>query len=235
MVISDPISFYEKNGYYVFPDCLTPGECREYLEEAERLAGQQSSKYSPLINPDRLTPVFRRLLAWPSVVKRLEEIQGRLIDGLQSMLYFKPPGSLGRDLHQDNHYAKAEYGAYLGTWVPLEDTDRENGGLIVYPESHKEPLLDILFDEERIKTNAGDFKNDRGTSCKVPPGYEKIYLTVPAGSCVVIHGHLVHGSEENLSPTRFRRVFAGHYINQGQAFISGKHAKRTAIDLHAHD
>ena len=165
------------------------------------------------------------------MVRCLETIQQSKIVALQSMVYYRPPGSLGRDLHQDSFYSKAEYGAYMGTWLPLEDTDAKNGGLVVYPGSHREPLLEVIEDEERKKTNTEGFPNDRGISCVVPHGYSKEYLSIKAGSVVFIHGNLVHGSEGNFSKTRFRRVFAAHYIKKGHSFLPGKHAHRQVIPV----
>lgn len=225
-------SFFEQNGYCVVKDVISQDECRRYLAESEKLAQLQPVKYEPIMNPDRTVAVFRELLAQKTVVAGLEALLRSKVWGLQSMLYYKKPGSLGRDLHQDNHYAQAGYGAYIGTWLPFEDTDKENGGLLVYPGSHVEPVLEVVVEKDRQQTNVGGFKNDRGSACKVPAKYTKTYLDVPGGACVFIHGNVVHGSEENHSGTRFRRVFAGHYIKQGAKFIAGTHAKRMPIDLY---
>jgi len=231
-ISKEHLSFYNENGYCVVEGILSPLEREKYIREAERIVPEQEVKFAPVMNPDRKYPVFHELLALPPIVHCLEMLLNSKVCGLQSMFYYKPPGALGRDLHQDNFYAQAEQGAYIGTWLTLEDTDRENGGLIVYPGSHREPLQDIVKDESRLATNTGDFKNDRGLMCAVPPGYEKKYLTVSAGSAVFIHAYLIHGSEENLSKTRLRRVFAGHYIKEGSGFRPGTHAKRQYINLY---
>ena len=233
VLLDSALNFYRQEGYCLVERILSLPECRQYLDLVESIACTQETKYTPLMNPDRRFPEFRRLLCHPKVVRCLETLQQSKIVALQSMLYYKAPGSLGRDLHQDCFYAQSEHGAYIGTWFPLEDTDRENGGLVVYPGSHREPLLEVNEDEERKKTNRGDFMNDRGVSCIVPPGYSKKYLSVKAGSVVFIHGNLVHGSEENLSKTRFRRAFAAHYIKEGYPFVTGTHAKRQITDVYS--
>lgn len=231
-VLSDSaLDFYRKEGYCVVEDILSPPECQQYLDLAESIAHTQEKKYAPLMNPDRQFPEFRKLLCHPKVVRCLETLQQSEIVALQSMMYYRPPGSLGRDLHQDSFYSKAEYGAYIGTWLPFEDADQENGGLVVYPRSHRESLLEVIEDEERKKTNREGFPNDRGTQCVVPPGYSKEYLFVKAGSLVLIHGNLIHGSEESFSKTRFRRAFAAHYIKKGYSFLPGKHAHRQVIPV----
>lgn len=225
------LDFYQEHGYYVLKSVLSPEECSRYIEEADKIQAQKKSNYVPLMNIDRENEALRALMKHPKVVDVLELLQGGPVSGLQSMLYYKAPGSLGRDLHQDNHYAQAAYGKYLGTWIPLMDADRENGGLIVYPGSHKEDLLGIREDEARQATNEAGFKNDRGFMCDIPEKYELQYAETPAGSCVFIHGNLVHGSEENISESRYRYVYACHYISEGEKFIPGTHANRTPVPL----
>ena len=229
------LKFYHENGFCIVDGLLTPAECRDYMDQTERIAERQEHKYANAMNPDRTHLAFARLIRDPRIIRALEKIQKTKVSALQSMIFFRPPGSLGRDMHQDNYYAQAEKGAYIGIWIALENAGRENGGMIAYPGSHREALLSIVEDKARQETNLGDFKNDRGFVCAVPSGYEKVYLTIPAGSCLFIHGQLIHGSEENLSKTRFRRVFAAHYIKKGFQFVSGTHAKRYEIDIYSND
>ena len=232
LLTDDLLAFYRKNGYCLIENVLTEPDCEKYRRYAETIAEKQAHKYSPVINPDRSYPLFRDLLCLKAIVRILEKLQGGRIMALQSLFYFKPPGSLGRDLHQDNFYARTDPDGLVGTWIAIDDSDRENGGLVAYPGSHREGLLDVVVDEERKKTNAGDFQNDRGVYCQAPPQYSKVYVSAPAGSVVLMHGHLIHGSENNLSKTRFRRAFAGHYAKEGLAFTPGHHAKRTRIDVY---
>ncbi len=226
------LEHYRQNGYCIIPDVLTPEECRFYIDEATKISQKQAEPFLPIINPDRVHPVFRRLLAHPKVVGIVETILGTKISALQSLYYFKPPKSMGRDLHQDNFYVQTDREALVGSWISLVDSDQENGGLFAYPGSHREGILPVVDDPARKSTNAGDFKNDRGYSSVVPPQYQKEYLSVPAGAAAFMHGHLLHGSEENLSDTRYRHAFAGHYIKQGFKFTPGTHAKREVIDVY---
>ncbi len=235
LIDAELIAFYHEHGFCIVKGVLTQAECSSYLREADAFAESQKNKYANAMNPDRTNPAFAKLMRHKLIIAYLEAIQQTKISALQSMLFYRPPGSAGRDLHQDNFYGQSEYGAYIGAWIPLEDTDRENGGLVAYPGSHREPLLPVIEDEERRKTNVGDFKNDRGLACMVPKGYEKVYLKNPAGSVMFIHGHIVHGSEDNLSKTRFRRVFTAHYIKKGFSFIPGAHAKRREMDVYSVD
>lgn len=233
MGLSKAVQFYLENGYCVIENILSAVECDRYIQEAEQISEDRNPKYAPIMNPDRIYPAFRDLLCHSSLIQTLESLLHSKLSALQSMYYYKPPGSLGRDLHQDNFYVQTDRGAYIGAWLGLEDADRENGCLVIYPGSHKEPLLEIVEDSDRKKTNNGDFKNDRGIPCRVPKGYQKIYVEVPRGSAVFMHNYTIHGSEENHSQNRFRRSFVAHYIKQGFPFRSGTHAKRQVIDVYS--
>lgn len=230
--MNDYIKTYKEKGFCIVSHILTPEECRELIAEALKMTKTQGETYLPIINPDRTNAMFRKLLKHPRVVGIMEELLGSKISALQSLYYFKPPKSLGRDLHQDNFYVQTDREALIGSWISLEDSDRENGGLFAYPGSHKEPILPVVDNPSRKSTNTGDFKNDRGYQSVVPPQYKKEYLKIPAGAAVFIHGHVLHGSEENLSATRYRHAFAGHYIKQGFSFTPGTHAKRQVIDVY---
>jgi len=226
------VSDFHEKGFCTLDNVLISSECKKYIDFAKEIANKRQEPYNPYMNPDREYPIFRQLLCHPVIFRCLEMLLDTKVSALQSMLYYRPPGSLGRDMHQDNFYANTEKGAYIGTWLAFEESEKENGGLIAYPGSHQEDVLEIVEDKGRKQTVIGDFKNDRGKPCFIPENYEKTYLKTPAGACVFIHSNVIHGSEENYSKTRFRRVFAGHYIKQGYSFVSGTHAKRHVIDVY---
>ena len=56
---------------------------------------------------------------------------------------FKPPGSRGQALHQDNFYLRAEPGTCVAAWMALDPCDEENGCLQVVPGTQDLPLLCI--------------------------------------------------------------------------------------------
>jgi ectoine hydroxylase-related dioxygenase (phytanoyl-CoA dioxygenase family) len=224
--------FYRQNGYAVAEGVLSREETERFAAETDRLLDGQGRAYQPVMNPDREFAAFARIMAHKGLVGLCEELLGSRIHALQSMFYWRPPGTPGRDPHQDNFYARSDPEAYMGAWLALDDADRENGCLFAYPGSHREPILDIVEDTARRATNVGGFRNDRGSSCVVPPQYEKAHLAVGKGSVVFIHGHLIHGSDANISKDRFRRSFIVHYIQQGRSFVEGTHAKRRVIDVY---
>jgi len=122
----------------------------------------------------------------------------------QSMVYFKPPGARGQDLHQDNFYLRIKPGTCMAAWLAMDDCDLDNGGMVVVPGSHK---LDVLCPEEQ-SDNETFFT---GHHVDVPEGMETVPAIMKAGDCLFFTGSVIHGSYPNTSKDRFRRAFICHY------------------------
>ena len=69
--------------------------------------------------------------------------------------------------------------------------------------------LPIEDNEERKKTNTGNWRSERGKSCVMPEGHDfkKIEGYLRKGQVALLHSHVVHGSEPNRDTTRMRRNF----------------------------
>jgi ectoine hydroxylase-related dioxygenase (phytanoyl-CoA dioxygenase family) len=120
------------------------------------------------------------------------------------MVYFKPPGSRGQALHQDNFYLRAEPGTCVAAWLALDRADEANGCMLVVPGSQRWPILCT----ERADTTLSF------TDVTVPlPATERaIPVVMDPGDVLFFHGALVHGSRPNTTTDRFRRALIGHYI-----------------------
>lgn len=223
---------YQEKGFCVLKNVLSESDCARVIERMESMNRDENLRFLPRMNPDRDFAMFRGLLCHPEIVESMESILNSPVEALQSLMYFKPPGQLGRDVHQDNHYVQTHKGALIGTWLSLDAADIENGCLFVYPGSHQEDVLEIEVDKDRRETNAGGFVNERGQSCRIPSQYVQENVITERGDVVLMDGNLIHGSGDNRSETRFRRAFVGHYIKKGFPFIAGGHAKRMRIDVH---
>jgi ectoine hydroxylase-related dioxygenase (phytanoyl-CoA dioxygenase family) len=160
-------------------------------------------------------------------------------------MYFKPPGELGRDVHQNIFYSHTDWGEIINISLALNDADRENGCLYYYPGSHKEkicyPIPDELKDEERMKTNPSDWENERGKPIFVPgtyfggewvDKYPKVYIPVKEGSVTFLQSHVLHGSDDNVSKDRWRGAFLVGYEKKGGNFFAGSHMERELIDVY---
>ena len=138
---------------------------------------------------------------------------------IQSMVIFKQPyigGEVG--MHQDATFLYTEPVSATGLWFALEDADMENGCLVALPGAHKGPLA------ERFRYHGDDLRMDWLTD----PDWnedELVALEAPAGTLVVLHGLLPHGSAPNLSD-RSREAFALHLYDRAAEWSSDNWLRR---------
>ncbi|XP_075415209.1 phytanoyl-CoA dioxygenase domain-containing protein 1 isoform X1 [Tenrec ecaudatus] len=141
--------------------------------------------------------VFRRVTHSPKVqaVVRSLGLQKPVV--VQSMYIFKQPRCGGEVFpHQDASFLYTEpLGRVLGMWIALEDATLDNGCLWFIPGSH---------------TSGVSRRMVRNPACSAPgtsflgsePAWENsLFVPTPVrrGALVLIHGEVVHKSEQNLS------------------------------------
>lgn len=223
---------------------LTEEECDEINAELEKLRldrnsttkddGSEWGEWDPYMYPHKISKKLEKLFAHPKVLEACEVLMGGEIIGLQTWAYFKPPGQLGRDMHQNAFYTGCGHNEVINTALALDNHDKENGAVWCYEGTHRLPILPIEVDEERAKTNPKNWRNERGKPCVMPEGHDfkRIEGDCKKGHMVLLHSHCVHGSEANNSD-RMRRNFLGGYLKKGAHFNQGSHMKREPIDLYA--
>jgi ectoine hydroxylase-related dioxygenase (phytanoyl-CoA dioxygenase family) len=222
---------------------LTEEECDEINEELEMLrlerskttkeGGEAWGDYDPFAYPHKISPKLEKLFAHPKILEACEFLMEGEVVGLQTWSYFKPPGQLGRDMHQNAFYTGCGHNEIINTALALDNHDKQNGAVWNYEGSHRLPVLPIEVDEERTKTNPTFWRNERGKPCIMPEGHDfrKVEGYLQKGQVVLLHSHCVHGSETNDS-NRFRRNFLGGYLKKGAYFNQGGHMKREPIDMY---
>lgn len=218
---------------------LSKEECLEIADELENLRIIRNSndtswgEYEIYPHPHKTSELILKLFGHPIIVDIVENILGDKIDGFQSFSYFKPPGELGRDIHQDSFYVRSEWGKSVNLVIFIDDMDIENGCLFSYEYSHFLPILPIEIDEERTKTNPQNFKNERGKACIMPEGHRfpKVYHTGEIGDVLFLHDHLVHGSEQNKSD-KFRKSLVLSYKSKKGTIREGQQMKREPFDVY---
>jgi ectoine hydroxylase-related dioxygenase (phytanoyl-CoA dioxygenase family) len=223
------LAAYVRSGYQIEPGLLTAAECTTLLDAAKRLDAGAEPR-TPVMNPHRADPVFLDALRHPAIVVILERLLGGPVSGIQSQYFPCVPGTPGFTAHQDNHYVEAARDAFASAWIALDDTSAENGALIAYPGSHREPLLPVEDVPEATPHPTQAFNAIR-QRVLVPQRYAPTTLCVPRGAVVFLHGHLLHASHENQA-TRPRRALLATYVRQGTPFRRGETARRTEIDLY---
>ena len=222
---------------------LTEEECDEINEELDQLRrdrigttapdGQIWGDWDPFAYPHKLSPNLEKLFVHPKLIEAMEFLMKGEIVGMQTWAYFKPPGQLGRDQHQNAFYTGCGHNEIINTALALDNHDELNGAVWNYEGSHRLPTLPIEVDEDRVKTNGTFWKSERGKPCIMPEGHDfkKIQGNLRKGEVVLLHSHTVHGSEPNNS-NRFRRNFLGGYLKKGAYYNQGNQMKREPIDMY---
>lgn len=158
------------------------------------------------------SPVFKKL-TFSDKVKSLVREAG-LVDPkvIQGTYIFKNPRIGGQFFpHQDATYlyTKPEI-KVIGLWFALEDATEENGCLSFIPGSHKDGLKKRWY---RNPNNA----NNMLIEGESPEHWNDDKRYVPAvakkGSCVLIHGLVVHKSAPNKSQ-KPRPIYTVHIYDQ---------------------
>lgn len=219
---------YYEFGYHIEPNVFTDEECANLIAASLELEEAKKGIFRPCMMPHRQNPVYTEAMKKPVLVQIISSLVGGMAAGLQSEFFYCKPGTRGFSLHQDNFYVEAEYGIFASAWVALTDTYLEKGGLIVYPESHKEGQLPTRK-LNLVQDNSQD-PNANNEEVIVPPPYTAYNAAVPKGAALFIHGHLVHGSNPNITDD-WRYVLLMTYIKSGEAFRAGRYAKREEVSL----
>ncbi len=228
-ITSTQIHDFQQNGYCIVSDLFSPAELdamEEFFEEF-RLCGEEvfdgGSRYEELdktkqqvraMHPHRHSS---KALAWglqESVMDVLEVLLGSPALLAQTMYYFKPPGSKGQGMHQDNFYLLAKPATCIAAWTPIDDADEINGCLYAAPGSQHS----AIFCPEGTD---GTWMNYGDSHIRpFPREFKPVPVPVRRGQTMFFGGQLLHGSGPNRHPTRSRRTFIGHYVNEASEELS---------------
>ncbi|MCZ8520847.1 MULTISPECIES: phytanoyl-CoA dioxygenase family protein [Paenibacillus] len=225
----EQISGFVREGYLIVKGLFTEEQLAEISHTFEEIgkgtvpgyfepnltadSGDPLSRYPRVMHPHRFNDTARRYMLHPPVLGVLEDLYGEEALAAQSMFYYKPPGSRGQALHQDNFYLKVEPGNCIAAWTAVDAADEENGSLLVVPQtSGHEIVCPELADENESFTKH---------LVKVPAGLQAVPAVMERGDVLFFNGNLIHGSYRNKSKDRFRRAFICHYAPASLAKIAG--------------
>lgn len=239
-------NFFHKNGFVVIHDILSEEQCDKLLLTYEKYA---TPDFGGIMNLDRGfiegknengevefkrvhykdSDFVKSVRFHPGIISVLEHLQSDVVDGLHTMFLFKRAGTKygieqAWNPHQDNDYPRAVRGAYITANIPLEDQNKENGCLFIYPGSHVEPLLS----EHTVKSFHEGQGQRPGNPVDIPQEYKKVDVIMKKADALVLHSHVIHGSHPNLSKDKHRPMALFTYIKRGFQFIPGNDAKRMA-------
>lgn len=227
-VSSDPVAAFHELGYCIVDDLFDSGELADieaFFEEYRNCGAavfDGGSHYEEIdktqlqvraMHPHRYS---NKALGWalnPRVMQVLDVLLGKPPLLAQTMYYFKPPGSAGQGMHQDNFYLLAAPATCIAAWTPIDDSELENGCLYVAPKSNE---CDIFCPETK-----DDWWMGYGSHISpFPRQFRPVPVPVQRGQTMFFGGQLIHGSGPNRHPTRSRRTFIGHYVDEASEQLS---------------
>ncbi|PRP75227.1 hypothetical protein PROFUN_15862 [Planoprotostelium fungivorum] len=182
-----------------------------FEEDAVDATGRLVVEESKATNKIGHDPIFRKFsgekkVSEVSEVSKALGMKDPII--IQSMLIFKQPRIGGTvNIHQDSTFIKTNPMTCAALWFPLEDATLENGCIWAVPSSHKDDIVDefVLTGDKRGATMEKAKGSDKAPWDTLAQKFSResggwVPLPCPAGSCLVIHGELVHLSDENTKP-----------------------------------
>jgi phytanoyl-CoA hydroxylase len=158
-----------------------------------------------LFNPHLHDGFSLQVMKLPIVRGALAQILGDEAVGVQSMYFYKDPGTPGQAAHQDYHYIRNNPNTLTAAWVAMEYTNEENGCLYVIPGTHKLGLLP----HGKVKNLAEHEPwTDETEGIDLT---QEIPVILNKGDILIFDSLLIHSSTRNRSE-RWRRSYVCHYI-----------------------
>lgn len=219
---------FETTGYLIVKGVFTKEQLEEIKETFEEISRQvipghfepkldaadsdPLSRYPRVMHPHRFNETAKKYMLHPPVLDILADLYGEEALAAQSMFYYKPPGSRGQALHQDNFYLKVEPGNCIAAWTAVDAANEENGGLLVVPKTQNCEIVcpDLANSSESFTTHY----------VKPPKEEKAIPAIMDKGDVLFFNGNLIHGSYRNKTKDQFRRAFICHYANESATRIS---------------
>lgn len=159
-----------------------------------------------VFNPHLHDGFALQMMKLPIIKRALAQLMGDEAVGVQSMYFYKEPGSKGQAAHQDYFYIKNQPNTMIAGYIALEDIDEENGCLWVIPGSQKSGLLS----HGKVK-NVSEHEpwTDETEGIDLA---EEIPVRMKKGDILFFHNLLIHSSKRNRSKNRWRKSYVCHYI-----------------------
>lgn len=212
---------FARDGYAIARGLFSPDECKHFADYFTSMVERGGDgwaegtvdpehpdplkRYPRLLQPHRGDEVTFNFMIDPRVRDHLVAAAGAEPYAVQTMVYFKPPGARGQNLHQDNMYLLVEPGTCLAAWLALDECDLESGCMMLVPQTKDLPIMC------QVETPGLDQEQWGNIETPLPPGVEPVPALMKPGDVLFFNGSVIHGSFKNRS-NHFRRTLIGHYI-----------------------
>ncbi|MCF7689494.1 MAG: phytanoyl-CoA dioxygenase family protein [Cephaloticoccus sp.] len=190
---TSPAALYERDGFIIVPDLLTPAECDRLKVEARQVLDVHAKSGSSVhVHVAVVSEPFRSLAEDPRIVGILKPVMPDGVMFLSDKIVYKAPHkTFPTPWHIDCYYWR-DTRPKLSVWIPLDDATAENGTLTVVPGSHKRDWRMV-----KMEVSAGDFQNriDNGDW----QDGDVVTCAIKRGTAIVFSDRLVHGSTPNTA------------------------------------
>lgn len=222
MLAKEQIRSYQDDGYIAVERVLTEAQIAEgrriiddFVEQSRSVTAHneifdlepEHTAERPMVRrlkfPDRIHPFFDQLLRSEAILDRVEDLIGHNIRFQASKLNLKAAGGGSPvEWHQDFAFYPHTNADMLAVGVYFDDTDMDNGCMLMIPGSHRGPVLDHHQDGFFVGAITPS-RNEVDLKRAVP-------IEVKAGALSFHHVHMLHGSAPNRSD-RPRRLLLYQY------------------------
>lgn len=226
----EQIRFFHDNGYLIVRkacsrDLIDIYNGHMYGMAAQHIPGRSASPDKAtfsyrVFNPHLRDSFSLQMMKLPLIRGALAQLMGDEAVGVQSMYFFKEPGSKGQAAHQDYEYIKHEPFSMIATSLAMEPSDDENGTIRFIPGSHKLGPLP----HGRVRNVLEH--TDESTETEGVDLSQEVAGDLETGDLLFFHGLLVHSSRRNKTTDRFRRSYVCHYIRHDSAVTVREDLKR---------
>ena len=227
---------FRDHGVVVMTDIISSQEIEFLKTEATHFSQNREDgekPFAPYHHIHEVEQEFGQIVRNKRLVEAADILAGGPVDLVQSLFYFKPPGYLGFNRHQDNHFVRAEPArSFVIAWLAIDDADEENGCLYVYPGSHMLPILSVHENDPKRGSTQSRTVHEHYGEIDISTDFPCVPLLIRSGSIAFMHANLVHGSGKNESKDRFRHALSLDYIAAAATFRPGYSAKRTRTNVH---
>lgn len=254
----EALQAYGATGYLILTDLFTPNELARmrsaWATVAEHRRKEGKKPYATLLMTHITNPEIAAIVRHPLLVKCVEGVLGGRVDLIQSQLMHGRPGTKGFSPHQDNFYNKAQPNdGIVAAWMALEDVDKDNGALGVFPASHLKGLARTRHDWVYLLSRSPDVAKsllrlaspkfrrgdddssviERFVYAEAPEDIKAVPVVLKAGSIAFMHGDLIHLSYPNQTANRSRQSLLTNFVKVGTQFSAGRLSARVPFDVYA--
>lgn len=213
------LNFY-KNGYVKIDQLFHPDEILKIKKDVLNYKHKKKISVNKLLHIEKKVVSIKKFIGddyLKFLLKYLLNYEDIL--GLQTEIFFNPPGTKGYGFHQDDFFLMTGKNNSANLWIPLVKTNKINGTLNFLKQSNNLKVMK--------KINESNLK--KGELKKLNK-YKKISINCNLGDAILISNRVFHGSTENKSNSN-RYVLAVGYIRKGASYRRGYTAKRKAFKL----